>query len=267
MDDSRPPILATDVVCQWIRDPVTGERSELVTSTHPSHQRAANTMLRNASVVVALSGGKDSAYVLMAAERHWGMRPVPVLVDTGYMRPLALANARALCERLGLELTVLVADMGGIYRLGAEVVAAGGHPITNICVPCHDAIMSAIAREATRLGIGRVLTGMTDDLRSDVGPLPSTHVLGSVRIESPLMSDGCGPESRRKALVRAGLLTYTSTSPMRTNCRWCPYIIAAGLKQGRPMPYRRAFGGHRLALIGMRLLRWVPLRWLKPRIN
>ena len=215
--------------------------------------------------LVALSGGKDSAYVLMQASGEWALDAVPMLVDTGYLSKRAIPNARRVCDRLGLELLIHHIDLDATYHTAMHAVSDGAEPVDAFCGRCHGMILGALIGLAKARGIPRVLTGLSPDLASEVGTIPSRTMIDGVCLESPLMWDISTPRSRRRALKAAGVLSAHASNPMRTNCRWCPYIIAAGLKRDGRLPYQESFDGHPIARRLARTLKCVPLRWLIPR--
>lgn len=51
-----------------------------------------------------LSGGLDSSYQLYLAVKRFGLRPIAINYDAGFVHETALHNQEVLCERLGVEL-------------------------------------------------------------------------------------------------------------------------------------------------------------------
>lgn len=93
---------------------VPAELGELVASV-PARQPAAT-----ADAVVLYSGGKDSSWMLhdLAAR---DVRVVAWMLDQGYQSPLAIRNARSLCEKLDIELVIARPErdpMNTLFRLG-----------------------------------------------------------------------------------------------------------------------------------------------------
>lgn len=93
---------------------VPAELAELVASV-PARRPEAK-----ADAVVLYSGGKDSSWMLhdLAAR---DVRVVAWMLDQGYQSPLAIRNARSLCEKLDVELVIARPErdpMNTLFRLG-----------------------------------------------------------------------------------------------------------------------------------------------------
>jgi hypothetical protein len=58
-------------------------------------------------VLVLLSGGKDSAYLLHQLRKIYSkVKPLCVIVNNGFMSPFAIDNARYLCDKLHVDLLI-----------------------------------------------------------------------------------------------------------------------------------------------------------------
>ena len=51
--------------------------------------------------IVPFSGGKDSTYTLYSLVVNYGLKPLVVSFDHGFMRPTVLANAEKTSKKLG----------------------------------------------------------------------------------------------------------------------------------------------------------------------
>ncbi|MDA3643110.1 hypothetical protein LZ318_19440 [Saccharopolyspora indica] len=93
----------------------TVKRAELVNSI-PTRSSRSTT-----DAVVLYSGGKDSSWMLMQLARQRDLRVKAWMLDQGYQSPAAISNARALCDRLGVELVISRPEqnpMNTLFRLG-----------------------------------------------------------------------------------------------------------------------------------------------------
>lgn len=61
--------------------------------------------------VVAFSGGRDSSYGLHYFVKELGLKPVAYSYDWGMVTDLARRNQSRMCEKLGIELVVVSADI------------------------------------------------------------------------------------------------------------------------------------------------------------
>lgn len=61
--------------------------------------------------LVALSGGRDSSYVLHCAKTQLGLNPIAYTYDWGLVTDLARRNQARLCGKLGVELIIIAADI------------------------------------------------------------------------------------------------------------------------------------------------------------
>ena len=61
--------------------------------------------------LVALSGGRDSSYVLHYAKTELGLNPIAYTYDWGLVTDLARRNQARVCGKLGVELIIVAADI------------------------------------------------------------------------------------------------------------------------------------------------------------
>lgn len=140
------------------------------------------------SVLVAYSGGVDSAVVLKAATQALGTRALGVLADTESNTDEDVAQARALAAAHGLALEVVAYSELAIERYAANPA--------NRCYFCKNALYERLSAEARRRGVAHVCDGSNAD---DVGDFrPGLQAVAEHGVRSPLREVGL-----RKADVRA----------------------------------------------------------------
>ncbi len=114
--------------------------------------------------VLGISGGKDSCYVAYLAKK-FGLRALAVSYDFPFMVDLARENAKAVCDRLGLELIVIRSRNNLEYNLLRNHVmslAATG-TTWGQCMFCHYGIEAILYQVAQSRGIPFVLSGVTSN--------------------------------------------------------------------------------------------------------
>ncbi|MFO0933279.1 MAG: ATP-dependent sacrificial sulfur transferase LarE [Planctomycetota bacterium] len=131
--------------------------------------------------VVALSGGTDSALVVVAAAEVWGReRCVAVTSRSDSLAPRELDDARAQAAAAGVEHVVLA---------GHEVdLEAFRRNAPDRCFHCKDTLYGAARAEADRRGLPWVVDGANAD---DVGDhRPGLAARDRHRVRSPLLEAG-----------------------------------------------------------------------------
>lgn len=142
------------------------------------------------AVVVAFSGGVDSAVVLAAAVRALGPDVVvAAIADSPSLARAELAGARRLAGQLGVELAVLrtdeLADPG--YRANAG----------DRCYFCKRTVLDAVGALAGRRGFGQVATGThLDDRRA--AHRPGLRAAAELGVHEPLAEVGATKEMVRR---------------------------------------------------------------------
>jgi uncharacterized protein len=151
------------------------------------------------SVLVAFSGGADSAFLLAAALRALGAGRVAAATAVSASMPRAeLAAAADFAADLGVRhLTPATDEMS---RPG--YVANAG----NRCYFCKAELLDVLATLATELGLEQVATGTNaDDARADFRPgIRAAAERGAV---TPLLDAGLSKEEVRRASRQWGLVT------------------------------------------------------------
>ncbi|RNL66290.1 hydrolase [Nocardioides marmoriginsengisoli] len=155
---------------------------------------------RLGSVLVAFSGGADSAFLLAAAVRALG--PDRVVAATAYSDALPLAERQpALDFAAGLGVRVLTPATDELARHG-YVANAGDR-----CAFCKSELLDVLAPLAAGAGLAAVLTGTNaDDARAGFRPgIAAAAERGAV---TPLLDAGLTKAQIRTASRRWGLVTW-----------------------------------------------------------
>ncbi|MFF8035790.1 MULTISPECIES: TIGR00268 family protein [unclassified Streptomyces] len=224
-------------------------------STGPTASRAANALLievgRLDSVVVAYSGGVDSALVLAASLRALGpSRTLAAIADSPALARDEFLLARRTAAELGVELVVLTTD---------ELAVPGYRANTgDRCYFCKRSVLAAVSDLAAARGYAHVATGThRDDHRS--GHRPGLRAARERGVVEPLASAGLG-KAQVRAVAREWRLTVADKPG--TPCLASRIAVGVPVTRLRLELVERAETAVRLFLAERR----VPVRDLRVRI-
>jgi len=174
----------------------------------------------HAPLVVALSGGTDSA-VLLAAAVSAGAKVTAVTVETGLVPPGEAALAAGVAAALGVEHTVLHVEM-----LAVEAVRFNA---PDRCYVCKRRMMEEVVGWARENGYAFVADGT--HAGDDPGDRPGVRALRELGIVSPFAACGIGKEEI-VALARAwGIPVRPSSSCLATRLSEGAEVTPAALRQ------------------------------------
>jgi uncharacterized protein len=147
------------------------------------------------SVLVAYSGGVDSAYLLLAAHRVLGDAAAGLLAVSPSLSRAEYDEARATAVEIGARL-----ELADAYEhMNPEYVA--NNP--NRCYFCKIELFDVCRPVAERLGLRHVVYGANRDDLGDVRPgMAAARERG---IRAPLLEAGLGKADIRELAKRAGL--------------------------------------------------------------
>ncbi|MGH3933214.1 MAG: ATP-dependent sacrificial sulfur transferase LarE [Pseudonocardiaceae bacterium] len=202
-------------------------------------------------VVVAFSGGVDSAVVLAAAVRALGAAAVlAAIADSPSLARAELSGARLLAGQLGVELAVLRTDelADPDYRANAG----------DRCYFCKRTVLGAVRDLARRRGLVQVATGThLDDRRA--AHRPGLRAAAELGVREPLVEVGA-----TKEVVRS-LAAYWDLSVRDKPSTPC---LASRIAVGLPVSVERLALVERaeLAASGYLAEHQVPVRDLRVRL-
>ena len=105
--------------------------------------------------IVPFSGGKDSTFTAWALVRRYGLRPLVVCFDHGFMRPTVLANTERTIRTLGVDFLKFRANWKVVKKLMVESLRRKG----DFCWHCHTGIFSFPMQMALRFQVPLVIWG------------------------------------------------------------------------------------------------------------
>lgn len=193
---------------------------------------------------LGLSGGVDSAYLLYAA-LECGAAVRPYFVKTAFQPQFELEDAGALCRQLGVELTVVQADV-----LACAAVAANP---PDRCYHCKKVLFGHLAEQARQDGYELLLDGT--NASDNAEDRPGMRALRELSVRSPLRECGLTKTEIRRLSRRAGLFTWDKPAYACLATRIPTGMALTGDKLARTEAAEAA-----LAALGLRDFR---VRWLQ----
>ncbi|MBX9801208.1 MAG: N-acetyl sugar amidotransferase [Caulobacteraceae bacterium] len=107
-------------------------------------------------IVIGVSGGVDSSYLLHLCKVELGLRPIAVHVDSGWNSELAVSNIEKIVTKLGIDLFTHVVDWEEMRDLQLAYLRAG---LANQDVPQDHIFPAEVYRLARKMNIHHIANG------------------------------------------------------------------------------------------------------------
>lgn len=146
-------------------------------------------------LLVAFSGGVDSAVLLHAAVEALGPRAVGVIADSPSLPRAELTQARELASAMGARLRVV-----STRELEQEAYSVNGG---DRCFYCKNALFEAMVRVGQEEGIGQLAFG--EIVEDHLDDRPGARAAKQWQVLAPLSAAGLGKEDVRRRARELGL--------------------------------------------------------------
>lgn len=121
-------------------------------------------------VLVPLSGGKDSTYVLYLAVKKYGLKPLAVTFNNGLQTQLARNNIQNAAEHLGVDHITVAPNPRELQAMYRHCFSK----TRNMCMVCNHIINTTVLKTAVKENISLILVG-------GVGKLELAPIYGNKR--------------------------------------------------------------------------------------
>lgn len=173
-------------------------RNELEMNLSEKQARLEARLSALDSLIVAYSGGVDSAYLAWAAHKTLGERMIAALADSASLPRSHARDAQAFAEEQKIPLLVVATK-----ELEHEAYAANG---SDRCFHCKDELFSVLEAERARLGFAAVAYGLNVDDGKDFRP--GQRAAAQHHVAAPLAEAGLGKAEIRELAQAAGLRVW-----------------------------------------------------------
>ncbi len=168
------------------------------------------------SVMVAYSGGIDSAYLAWAAHQVLGPRMLAITADSPSLARTQLQDAVAFASEHGIAHKVI--------QTGELKNSAYARNDANRCFYCKDELFTAMKRYAAELGFATIAFGMNTDDRGDYRP--GQEAARQHGVVAPLVEADLGKLEIRALARAAGLAMWDKPASA---------CLASRIEYGRPV--------------------------------
>jgi len=158
-------------------------------------QRLEDSIRRAGRMIVAYSGGIDSAYLAFSARQVLGEEMVAIIADSPSLARSHYRDAVAFAAKQHIPLTVLKTT-----ELDREAYAVND---SNRCFHCKDELFTVLEKERERLNFQTVAYGLNLDDRKDFRP--GQRAAAEHRVAAPLAEAGLYKADVRALAKDAGL--------------------------------------------------------------
>ena len=181
--------------------------------------------------VLMLSGGKDSTFILSKLSNWFpNLKVLSVIVDTGFLSPYALVNARNICDTYSRDLLVLSSKRRDLQKVLKEAFSkrsdCGCYGVVDFAEG--EFIFNHIQDLTRSLGIPLVISGMTRTQLDLICHKPNDFVVrvgDGLEMLCPLAAWNPPEEEMLDYLKYHELMVKGSISPLASNSQLLPAMF------------------------------------------
>ena len=160
---TNPGIRAEDIIGHMMAGVATNSQEPVSTESAAKKLEQLEARLAELDrLMVAYSGGVDSAFLAAVAHRVLGERMIAVLADSASLARRDMEQAREFAAKIGMKLEVVHTE-----ELNDPEYARND---ANRCFHCKDALFTTMEALGAKLGIPKIAYGMNADDSSDYRP-------------------------------------------------------------------------------------------------
>lgn len=167
-------------------------------------------------VLVAYSGGTDSAFLAWAAHQALGGEMMAVIADSASLARFQLADAIAFANEQGIPVEIIRTDE---FNRAEYVRNDGGR-----CFHCKDELFTVMEAFAKEGGFEGIAYGVNVDDKSDFRP--GQVAAAQHRVAAPLLEAGLGKDEIRELARAAGLRIWDKPASA---------CLSSRIEYGRPV--------------------------------
>ncbi len=205
------------------------EQYDQLNLNYPTDEKGEQTLLemvelikrdgknKKYDLVIGVSGGCDSSYMLHLAVKKYGLRPLAVHFDNTYNTKIAVENIQRVLNQLNVDLYTHVVDHKEFSRISRSFLLAS---VPEIDTPTDLALAATLYSVAAQHGIKHIWEGHS--FRTEGISPPGWFYMDARYIQSVHRKYGDG---KIKTLPQLKLL------------KWIKWMLWHGIKKHRPLYY------------------------------
>ncbi len=205
------------------------EQYDLLDKTYPTDEKGKEMLMSMVNqikkdgqgkpydLIIGVSGGCDSSYMLHLAVKVYGLRPLAVHFDNTYNTKIAVENIQRVLSKLNVDLHTHVVDNKEFSRISKSFFLAS---VPEIDTPTDLALAATLYQTAAKYGIKHIWEGHS--FRTEGISPPGWFYMDAKYVQSIHKEFGDGK---------------IKTLPQLKLWKWLKWMLVNGIKKHRPLYY------------------------------